>query len=107
VIVPVNAVGRPIDQHPAYDTILNTELKLPNGDSYKPAKAFRQTIIYKGTTRGSSHQQPELNTMAYNVEFDNFLVKEYTAKVIAGELFAQTDEEGFTTNHMDGIVDFC
>jgi hypothetical protein len=103
---PVDAVGRPIDQQPAYDTILNTELMLPNGDSYKPAKVVRRTIGSDGTTHGSYHRQPELNTMTYDVEFDDGLVKEYTANVIADELYAQTDDEGFTINHMDGIVDF-
>jgi hypothetical protein len=103
---PVDAVGRPIDQQPAYDTVLNTELMLPNGDSYKPAKVVRRTLGSDGLTHGSYHQQPELNTMTYDVEFDDGLVKEYTANVIADELYAQTDDEGFTTNHLDGIVDF-
>ena len=103
---PVDSVGRPIDQQPAYDTMLNTELMLPNGDSYKQAKVVRRTIGSDGTTHGSYHQQPELNTMTYDVEFGDGLVKEYTANVIADELFAQTDDAGFTTNHLDGIVDF-
>jgi hypothetical protein len=29
---PVNAVGRAIDQQPAYNKILNTTLMFPNGD---------------------------------------------------------------------------
>jgi hypothetical protein len=103
---PVDAFGSPIDQQPAYDTMLNTELMLPNGDSYKPAKVVRRTIGPDGQARGSYHQQPELNTMTYDVEFDDGLVKEYSANVIAEELFRQIDDEGFTTTHLDGILDF-
>ena len=84
---PVDAFGSPIDQQPAYDTMLNTELMLPNGDSYKSAKVVRRTIGLNGQAQGSYHQQPELNTMTYDVEFDDGLVKEYSANVIAEELF--------------------
>jgi hypothetical protein len=103
---PVDAVGHPIDQQPAYDTVLNTELMLPNGEAYQQAKVVRRTLGSDGRTHGTYHHQPELNTMTYDVEFGDGFVKEYTANVIADELFAQTDDEGFTTNHLDGIVDF-
>jgi hypothetical protein len=103
---PVDAVGRPIDQQPAYDTVLNTELMLPNGESYQQAKVVRRTLGSDGRTHGTYHHQPEFNTMTYDVEFGDGFVKEYTANVIADELFAQTDDEGFTTNHLDSIVDF-
>jgi hypothetical protein len=44
--------------------------------------------------------------MTYDVEFDDGLVREYTANIIADGLYSQTDDDGFTTNHLDGLVDF-
>ena len=86
--------------------MLNTELMLPNGDSYKSAKVVRRTLGPDGQAQGRYHQQPQLNTMVYDIEFDDGLVKEYSANVIADELFAQTDDEGFTTTHLDAILEF-
>eukprot|EP00980_Cylindrotheca_fusiformis_P010189 scaffold2267_cov92-Cylindrotheca_fusiformis.AAC.8 len=44
--------------------------------------------------------------MSYDVEFDDGMVKEYSANVIAEELFNQTDDEGFTVTHFDCILDY-
>jgi hypothetical protein len=56
-------------------------------------------------THGSYHQQPEpLDTMTYGVEFDDGLVKNtQQTLLLADEVFVQADDEGFITNHMDGI----
>lgn len=103
---PVDSVGHAIDQQPAYDTMIHRELMMPQGDSYKPAKVSRRTIGPDGASQGTYNPRPELNTMIYDVEFEDGMVKEYSANVIADELFAQTDEAGFTITELDGIIDF-
>eukprot|EP00980_Cylindrotheca_fusiformis_P000803 scaffold196_cov113-Cylindrotheca_fusiformis.AAC.4 len=57
--------------------------------------------VRDGGTEGVYDPIPERNTMSYDVEFDDGMVKEYSANVIAEELFNQTDDEGFTVTHFD------
>eukprot|EP00980_Cylindrotheca_fusiformis_P005792 scaffold1216_cov64-Cylindrotheca_fusiformis.AAC.1 len=102
---PVDNVGHAIDQQPAYDSMINLELMLPQGDSYKPARVTGRTVR-DGGTEGVYDPIPERNTMSYDVEFDDGMVKEYSANVIAEELFNQTDDEGFTVTHFDCILDY-
>ena len=44
--------------------------------------------------------------MIYDVEFPDCDVKEYAASLIADNMYAQVDKEGFTYNLLDSILDF-
>ena len=48
---------------------------------------------------------PLLNTLSYDVVFDDGEVKEYSANVIAENMFSQVDQDGYHVQMLDSIVD--
>ena len=101
---PVDANGRALDQQPAYDVLIDAELMLPQRDQLRPAKVRRRTADPDGRVTGTYNSNPLMNTLTYDVEFDDGEVKEYAANVIAENLLSQVDDEGFTLTHLDSIV---
>jgi len=67
----------------------------------------------KGRTRNALGQEidtynenPMMNTMIYEVEFQDGTIKEYATNVIADNIYAQVDHEGFMYTLLDAIIDF-
>ena len=58
-----------------------------------------------GNPIGRSNSNPILDTRVYQVEFPDGDVAEYTANVIAENIFAQVDDEGRHHQLLDSIVD--
>ena len=53
-----------------------------------------------GQEIGTYNENPMIDTMKYEVEFQDGTIKEYAANVIADNIYAQVDHEGFTgCNH--------
>ena len=104
---PVDATGTPIDQQPLYDKLIHAEVALPQGDTLRQAKVTGRTIDPSGATIGTYNENPMLNTLMYDVEFPDGEVKEYAANVIAENLFAQVDDEGFALPVFDSILDYA
>ena len=46
-----------------------------------------------------------LNTLVYDIDFPDGDVKKYYANIIAENLLAQVDPEGFHTNVLEAILD--
>ena len=65
-----------------------------------------RTIDSAGNTVGTYHDNPMINTLVYDVEFPDGEVKEYSANVIAENLFSQVDNEGFALRVFDSILDY-
>ena len=47
-----------------------------------------------------------LNTVLYDVEFNDGSVRQYTANVIAQNLFDQVDIDGYSLSRLEAIVDY-
>ena len=103
---PVDATGAPIDQQPLYDRLIHAEVALPQGDRLRTAKVTGRTVDPDGRTVGTYSDNPILNTLVYDVEFPDGEVKEYSANVIAENLFSQVDDEGFALSVFDSILDY-
>jgi hypothetical protein len=58
-----------------------------------------------GRVAGTYNSNPILNTITYDVEFDDGEVLEYAANIIAENLLSQVDDEGFTITRLQSIVD--
>jgi hypothetical protein len=58
-----------------------------------------------GELIGKSHKNPLLDTAVYEVEFDSGDTEAYHANVIAESIYAQTDNDGYTTYLLKEIVD--
>ena len=51
-------------------------------------------------------ENPYLNSIVYEVEFDYGNVREYSANIIAENMLSQVDDKGFSRTMMEAIVDF-
>lgn len=102
---PMDATGRAIDVQPVYDQLINAELLLPHEGEFKPARVMGRTTDQNGAAHGTYNSNPILNTMTYDVSFDDGNVKEYAANIIAENLLNQVDDEGFTITRLQCILD--
>jgi hypothetical protein len=102
----VDAKGRLLNQMPAYDRILNSEVSLQVGEDMAVGKVTQRALGPDGTVAGTYDENPSLNTMIYEVEFPNGDVKEYAANIIAENMLTQVDTDGYSLTMMKGIIDY-
>ena len=102
---PVDSNGVPMYEQPITDSLINIELHLPHGDEMKSAKVMGRVIGEDGIAHGTYDSNPYLNTMKYNVEFSDGMIREYNANVIAENLYQQVDADGYHHTLLDTIVD--
>ena len=103
---PVDSSGKSIDQQPAYDKMIKCEVKLPHNGTYARGTVVGRSVSDEGKTVGTYDENPYQNTIVYDVEFPDGEVKEYAASLIADNMYAQVDKEGFTYNLLDSIIDW-
>lgn len=102
----MDASGRMINQQPVYDRLINSEVQLQFENSVQTGKVRRRSIGPDGKANGKYDHNPLLNSLVYEVEFPDGTMKEYAANIIAQNMIAQADENGFSSPLMDGIVDY-
>jgi hypothetical protein len=66
----------------------------------------RRAVAPSGRTTRIYDSNPLLNTMVYEVEFDDGDVVAYSANSIAENMLQQIDSEGFAITMLDSIVAF-
>jgi hypothetical protein len=69
-------------------------VQLSIGDKVQTGKVTGWKQGLDGVERGKASAKPILDTRAYNIEFPDGRSEEYTANVIAKNIYAQCDEEG-------------
>ena len=89
-----------------YDTYLNMELAIPQGDSLEPrlARVTKRLKDANGLPIGLANENPILDTRMYEVEHLNGEQTSLAANNIAENLFAQIDNEGNRQVLMDEII---
>ena len=100
----VDANGQLLCQQPAYDKLINAEVLLQHGDTMQTGKVIQRSIGAEGTTLGSYDDNPFLNSIIYDVEFDDGTVKEYGANIIAENNLTQVDSDGLSRTMMKAII---
>ena len=71
------------------------------------AKVIGQSKDEDGNIVGTYDDNPYANTMVHDVEFPDGEVKEYAASnVIAENMYAQVDANGYSHTMLDSIVDY-
>jgi hypothetical protein len=85
-----------LDEHnvDTYDQYVGTSVQLSIGDKVQTGKVTGRKRGLDGVARGKASANPILDTRTYNVEFPDGRSEEYTANVIAENMYAQCDEEG-------------
>ena len=101
----VDAAGKPMLQQSFTDTLINVDVLLPKGDSDALAKVMRRSVDANGKVIGSFNENPLLNTILYECEFEDGLTKEYTANMIASNIYEESDADGHSSLLLYHIVD--
>ena len=90
----------------AFDKFLGTYLKLPGNDggSKVLGRVKNRKRDHDGVLFGKSHDNPVLNTTVYNIETPDGNIHEFTANVIAQNLWDQVDHYGYNYNNLYEII---
>jgi hypothetical protein len=87
------------------DQYVGAHGRVPIGNEIKSVKSIRRKRELDGTVRGRANANPMLDTRNYEIQFPDDRSDEYTANVIAENMYAQCDIEGRQFNLMEGIID--
>ena len=90
----------------AYDKMIHTQLQLQHGEAMMGARVKGRKRNAFGQEIGAYNENPMMNTMIYEIEFQDGTIKEYAANVIAENIYAQVDHEGSMYTLLDAIIDF-
>jgi transposase len=88
-----------------YDQYITAQVLLPRGDTYEKGTVLRRKRDKDGTLIGHANMNPILNTRVFEVIFPDGHVAEYATNVIAENMFAMVDDEGYETAIIKSIID--
>jgi hypothetical protein len=85
-----------LDEHDVdtYYQYVGASVQLSIGDKVQTGKVTGWKRVLDGVARGKASANPILDTRTYNVEFPDGRGEEYTANVVANNMYAQCDEDG-------------
>jgi hypothetical protein len=88
-----------------YDLYVGANMRGPIGGEILSGKVVWRKRDLDGTVRGGANDNSMLDTITYEIEFPDGCSDEYTANVIAENMYAQCDTEVRKYNLMEGIID--
>ena len=68
-------------------------------------RVLRRSVDNDGQTTGVYDENPALNTMIYDVEFDDGRIQKYAANIIAQNVLEQVDNEGSYSERVEAVLD--
>jgi hypothetical protein len=80
-------------------------VRVPIGGEIRSVKVMRRKRELDGTWKGRANANSILDSRTYEIEFPDGCSDEYTANVIAENMYSQCDEEGNQFNIMCCIID--
>jgi hypothetical protein len=99
-------VGTSDDESKTYNGYVNAEIQLKQADgSVRHGTVTKRARLLDGTPIGRSHSNPFVDTAEYVVEHEDGSCGQYSANVIAENLFSQVDSEGNRYEIMSEIQD--
>ena len=90
-----------------YDELINAKVILPHRDKNLHATIIGGTKDSEGNEKGRYHSNPILNTQVYDVMFPDGAVKQYSANIIAENMWAQVDHEGHQYRMLEAVTGHC
>ena len=100
-----DAAGKPFVHQSLADTLINAKVLLPHEDSQAIARVVRRSENDEGRMICTFNENPLLNTLLYECEFNDRTTKEYAANMIASNIFLESDMDGFSSSLLYHIVD--
>ena len=91
------------DDH--YDQYLNSDVLLPYRGKYQTGKVTHRKRDADGNLKGKAHRHAQCDTREYVVTFPDGAEAEYSANVIAENMYAQCDLDGNQYLLLKAIVD--
>ena len=82
------------DDFQGFDQYIGAEVLLPIGDQMQTAKVHERKRKPDGSRVGTSNSNPLFDTRTYIVEFPDGAEKEYTANIIAENMYSQCNPDG-------------
>ena len=101
----VDAAGKSMLQQSFTDTLINVDVLLPKGEGDALAKVMQQSVDANGKVIDSFNENPLLNTILYECEFEDGTTKEYTANMIASNIYEESDVDGHSSLFLYHIID--
>jgi hypothetical protein len=77
-----------------YDPYAGARVRVPIRDEIRTGRIVQRKRELDGTVRGRADANSMLDTRTYEIEFPDGRSDEYTANVIAENIYAQCDVEG-------------
>ena len=87
-----------------HDTFINMEVKLNKEEKELYGKVIGLCLDRKGNTIGQPHENPVLNTLMYEVKFDNGTSGVYAANTIAKNMWQLVNNEGYHEDSLHLII---
>jgi hypothetical protein len=84
--------------HSLTDVLINTEVLLNKDDSTALARVIHRAVDSNGKVIGEWDSNPIFNTLVYECEFNDGTIKEYSANVIASNIYEEGDADGFSSS---------
>ena len=102
-----NAEGTPVTDQSLVDMMIGIEVLLPHGEEGNSmCKVLRRSVDTEGQTTGIYNENPALNTMLYDVQFDDGTIEKYGANLIAQNVLEQVeDSAGHYAERIAAVVD--
>ena len=88
-----------------FDQYLNAEVLIARGDRMTTGKVKSRKRANDGSLRGTGDANPILDTRSYMVEFPDGSEAEYSANVLAENMYAQCDTDGNQFLLMEAVTD--
>ena len=98
---PVDTDGKTVFEKPVTDMLIHAEVLLPQGEGFTNAKVKCHACDLNGDMVGQYDPNPLLNSVIYDVEFPDREIKQYSANIIAQNMYEQVDAEGYSRKTFD------
>jgi hypothetical protein len=100
-----DAADKPFEVQSVANALINAEVMIPNGDSMVIAKVVCHVVDNDNRLVGTFNNNPLLNTLLYECEFDDRTTQDYSANTIASNMFMELDADDYLSFLLYEIVD--
>ena len=87
------------------DSYINMEVRLPEGEKELYGKVVGLCLDKEGRMIGTPDNNPYMNTVLYEIKFDDGTSKAYGANIIAKNMWRSVNNEGYQEDSLHSVVD--